>query len=126
LWYKNLIHIPVDLVDDPVHDPLEEIPGEIEGFGCHEICSGHCAQNDDLAGVSSFYSSNSGKTSVAYVAIDSVVTHYAHGPAWVEGCIGLGDLVVEACLADLADENLTPTVSTGCPICNHFREKQRT
>lgn len=43
--------IPVDLVDDPVHDPLEEIPREVEGFGRHEVGCRHGAEDDDLTGI---------------------------------------------------------------------------
>ena len=42
----------MDLVDDPVHDPLEEVPREVEGFGRHVVGRGHGAEDDDLTGIS--------------------------------------------------------------------------
>jgi len=41
-------HIPVNLVDDSVHDSLENIPREVEGLGCHVISGGDGAEYDDL------------------------------------------------------------------------------
>lgn len=43
----------MDLVDNPVHDPLEEVPREVESLGSHVIRRRHSAEDDDLVSVSS-------------------------------------------------------------------------
>jgi hypothetical protein len=44
--------IPMDLVDDPVHDPLQEVPREVKSLGGHVIRRCHGAEDDDLPSVS--------------------------------------------------------------------------
>lgn len=45
----------MDFVDDPVHDPLEEVPREVEGLGGHVVrrCDG--TEDDDLTVVSTHH-----------------------------------------------------------------------
>lgn len=42
----------MDLVNNPVHDALQELPGEVEGLGRHEVCCCHGAEDNNLTGVS--------------------------------------------------------------------------
>ena len=42
----------MDLVDNPVHDPLEEVPREVESLGSHVVRRRHGAEDDDLVSVS--------------------------------------------------------------------------
>ncbi len=42
----------MDFVDDPVHDPLEEVPREVESLGGHVVRRCHGAEDDDLLPVS--------------------------------------------------------------------------
>lgn len=42
----------MDLVDDAIHDPLEEVPREVERFGRHKVRRRHGAQDNDLERVS--------------------------------------------------------------------------
>ena len=42
----------MDLIDDPIHDPLEELPREVEGLGRHVVRCCHGTEDNDLVGVS--------------------------------------------------------------------------
>lgn len=42
----------MDLVDNAVHDALEELPGEVVGLGRHIVRRCYGAEDDDLVGVS--------------------------------------------------------------------------
>lgn len=81
-------NIPVDLVDDPVHDPLEEVPGEVESLGRHVVRRCHGTEDDDLADVSDSTMEKRWELGVAYEAIDSLVSHHTHRAAGVDGGIG--------------------------------------
>ena len=77
----------MDLVDDPVHDALQEVPREVEGLGRHVVRRRHGAEDDDLVWSATASTQGSG---AAYIAIDSLVSHDAHGAAGVDGGIGYG------------------------------------
>lgn len=82
-----VVNVPVNLVDDAVHDALEELPGEVESLGSHKVGGGDGAENNNEA-------------------VDALVAHDTDGAAGVNGGVGLGDGVVETGLADLGDEDV--------------------
>lgn len=96
----------MDLVNNPVHDALQELPGEVEGLGRHEVCCCHGAEDNNLTGVSGVHILQKRELTRTYVAVNSLVTHDADCAAGVDSGIGLGDLVVETGLADLGDVDL--------------------
>ena len=52
----------MDLVDNPVHHPLEEVPREVESLGSHVVRRRHGAEDDDLMCVSDHdYAENTGR-----------------------------------------------------------------
>lgn len=80
----------MDLVDDPVHDPLEEIPREIESLGRHEVGRGHGTEDHDLVIIRKL-GATIGSQIVperTYVAIDPLVSHNTHSAARVNGSVG--------------------------------------
>ena len=77
----------INLVNDPVHDTLQELPREVERLGRHEIGSRDGAEDDD-------------------VAIDTLIAHDADGAGRVDSRVRLRDLIVQTRLADLGNENV--------------------
>lgn len=47
--------VPMDLVDNPVHHPLQEVPGEVVGLGGHEVCRCYGAKDDNLEDISDWW-----------------------------------------------------------------------
>lgn len=81
-------HLPMNLVDDPVHDALEELPREVEGLGGHVVRRRHGAKDDDLARCQSSDGRVRKGARETDVAIDSLVSHHTNRPAGVDGGIG--------------------------------------
>lgn len=92
--------VPVDLINDPVHHPLEEIPGEVIGFGGHKVGGSHGAEDNNLEIISHRGKTGRKKESecteqdkarqgrVTYITVYSLITHYPHGTARVDSGVG--------------------------------------
>lgn len=74
----------MDLVDDPVHDPLEELPWEVKSLGSHVVRSRDGAKDDNLLRLANSHGRN---TSGTYITIDSLVSHHTHRTTGVDGGI---------------------------------------
>lgn len=93
----------VDLVDDSVHDALEEVPREVEGLSRHEVRGRHRAQDDN-------------------VAVDALVAHDTHSTARINCRVRLRNLVVQAGLADLRNENVIGLAGNAHLLLRHLTQ----